>query len=133
MQQSFDDGLGAGLGQRTHHTGEGGKGLGAPCVLGTLRDLAGDHGWPQGPLGSVVGGLDAGGVQKAQEIAPVVMPPQLVEQPLAVRVLQPTVPQMMSNYVSETLGLGGQPPPVASRVGKPTLQALTQPTHVSAA
>jgi hypothetical protein len=68
MQQPFDYGLGAGLGQRPHHAREGGKGVSAPGCLGTLRHLAGHDCWPQRPLRPVVGGLNGPAGACAQKV-----------------------------------------------------------------
>ena len=79
MQQSFNYGIGSGLGQRVHYAGEHRKRLRPPRLLGALRHLAGDHRRPQRPLRLVVRELNAGIGQKAQQIAPVVMSPQFVQ------------------------------------------------------
>lgn len=74
MQQSFDYGIGSDLGQRAYYAGERRKRLRRPGVLGALRHLAGDHRRSQRPV-ELSEGLNAGIVQKAQQIAPVTVSP----------------------------------------------------------
>jgi len=89
-----DDGA-ALLDGRPRHAGEGRKRLGAHLRLGALRDLAGNHGRPQRPLGAVVGRLDARVVEEAQQVAARMMPAQLVQQALVVGVGQRPLGQVV--------------------------------------
>ncbi len=109
MQQPIYQRPSPGLGQCPHHAGESRKGVSPPGGLRTLRHLAGNDRRTQRPLGPVVGGLNARIVQEAQQIAPVVVPPQFVEQPPVVGVLQGAVTQMMGDGFLELLGLEGKP------------------------
>lgn len=86
--QTFYRSMDAVFRQCPHHTGEGRKGVGSRQVFRALRHLACDYRRPQGSLRPIVGRLDARVVQEAQQVSPVMMVSDLVEQPLVVRVLR---------------------------------------------
>ena len=58
----------------------------ASGALGALTDLARNHCGPYGSLGAVVGGLDCGILEIADQVSPTMVPSQLFEQAPIVRV-----------------------------------------------
>ena len=99
LVQSLHHGGNPLLCQRPYHTGEGRKGVCSGVVFRALRDLASDHGGTQGPLGPVVRRLDARVLQEAQQVAPVMLRADAVEQPLIVRIRQQPRAQMIDEGV----------------------------------
>ena len=91
------------------HAGEGRKGIRPLGVLRALGHLACDHRWPQRTLGPIISRLNERVVQKAQQVIPVMMPTELVQQPLVVRVRQ--------QAVAETIG--DRPVPVRRHISMP--------------
>jgi hypothetical protein len=106
MVEALDHGFGTVFCQRSQHARVGGKGLTAPLVFRTLRDLAGDDGRAQRPLDAVVGRLNPRIRQEAKQVAPVVMPAEFIEQPLIVWIFQATVAQMVGDRCPQDLGFG---------------------------
>ena len=108
LVKSFHHGGDALLRQRPHHTGEGRKSMCARGVLRALRHFASDHSRAQRPLGSVVRRLNVRVLQEAQQVAPIMVPTNLIEQPLIVRIRQTAVAQVMGDRGPQALDLGGE-------------------------
>ncbi len=90
------------------HAGEGGERLSSGPRPGALGDLAGNHRWPQGAFGAIVGRLDAWIIKEAQQVAPLVVPAQLVQEALIVGVRQYPLPQLLVQQLAEAAGLRGE-------------------------
>ena len=124
--QSFHHGVAARFGQSCHYALEGGAGLGSPIVFRALGYLPGDHRRPQRPFGPIVGRLNARVLQEPPQIAPVVVPANLVPPPLVVPVPQDPVPGVIGNRLLQTRGFGGQVLYPGGRIPPPPLPGLLQ-------
>jgi len=74
---------------------EGRKSVRATLVLGTLRNLTGDHGGPENAFGSIVGRLDPLRFQEPQEMTAIMLSSDSVKQPLIVVVSQDAIAKMV--------------------------------------
>ena len=72
------------LGYGSNHRGESRKRVGAALSFGTLRNLTGDHRWPECPFRSIVGGLDSRVVEESQDPAAIVLPADAIQHPLVI-------------------------------------------------
>ena len=88
--------------QRPYDAGEGGEGVSASVIFRALRHFAGDHRRAQRPLHAIVCWLDPWVGQKAEQAPTVMVPAELIEQPLVVWIFQVTVAQLVGH-----LGLQG--------------------------
>lgn len=124
MMQCFHHRLGSDLWQGPDYTGESGEGIGTSLVLRALGYLASNHCRAQCSFGPVVGGLDTRVLQKAQEVAPVMVPPNLVQQPLVVPVRQDPVSKMVGDGRLQSAGFRGKGCHLPSVIGLPPSDAL---------
>jgi hypothetical protein len=127
--KTFHEGVDAVFCQRPHHAGERCKGVRSSPGFRAVRDFASDHCRAQRPLRPIVGRLHPRVYrvyQEAQQVTPVVMPPQFIEQPLIVHIFQPPVAQLIRHLLLQGLDFGWKIWHRALPVGVPELQRLLQ-------
>ena len=105
--ESLHHGVDALFCQGLHDTFTGLKGMRSWPIFRALRHLARAHGGAQDALGPIVGGLDAQVRQAPQQIPMLMVPADVVEQPLMVRLRQAAMTQGMGDRIPQALGLRG--------------------------
>src|SRR5271166_1996394 len=104
MREPAHQGDDAALAQGLQHTYKAAEGFCTCLVFRAVRHLARYHRRTKGPLRAVVGGLHMFGVPKeAQQVAPILMSADLIEQTLVVGIGEASVPKVKSEEVLKGL------------------------------
>ena len=110
--------------QGPDHAGERRERIGALDALRAVRHLPRDHCRAERSLSTVVGRLNTRIIQKAQQVAPVVVPAEFVLQPVVVRIRHRTVAEMIAHLSFQPLGLHTKVRRLSPVICPPTVPSL---------